>query len=182
MSSSVVALERICKLRSHLSWSPANACQKLQVSKVATKSSKGDISSVFNSLSGDEYVWDPRFRALKAEIAPTKQDRDRLKRAWSRLNAALDTRLARLARLQEKAVPVVDFTALRPEHGSTAGEALFWPATVVAQIKQAGCVVVRNVVPAAQARRFKAQALDYARRNPSFTGFPADNPQGIPLS
>merc|ERR1712125_168457 len=48
---------------------------------------------------------------------------------------------------------------------------------MVSEIKKLGVVIVRGVVDSATARGWKDDVQQYARDNPSFIGFPSDNPQ-----
>ena len=129
-------------------------------------SSAGDISSVFSSMLGETFDWPARFGSLKAERRPPEPV---LRRAWASLGCSLDAELAEIARLQQRAVPVVDYADLR------AGR------VCVAKLRRRGVVVVRGVVAPATARAWKEGVQRYAAANPSHTGFPADDPQVLEL-
>ena len=133
--------------------------------------SAGDISSVFNSLRQETFQWPERFAALKKELVPSSDHQLKINGAWKRLNKELDVKLAQLAELQERSIPVVTVEAIRDGLDAAALD----------QVRASGCVVVRGVIDAEQARGFKTRVQEYSRAHPSHRGFPADNPQVLEL-
>ncbi|OAA57785.1 DUF1479 domain protein [Cordyceps fumosorosea ARSEF 2679] len=131
------------------------------------KSSKkeGDISDAFVSLSGAKR--DPlpdRFRELKCELVRGREKQ--ITDSWNRLLRDLRKENEIIAQKGSDVVPQVEFANLESGLRSLKDE-----------IKKRGAVVVRGVVPEAEARAYKEEVEDYVKRNPWTRAFPADNPQ-----
>ncbi|KND86824.1 Uncharacterized protein YbiU [Tolypocladium ophioglossoides CBS 100239] len=133
----------------------------------AQKSSKkeGDISDAFVSLSGAQRAPLPdRFRQLKCDLVRGREEA--VVESWSRLLRELRKENDIIAARGSDVIPQVEFADL--EGGCERLEE---------EIKKRGAVVVRGVIPEAEARAYKAEVEEYVRRNPHTRAFPADDPQ-----
>ncbi|KGQ03000.1 Uncharacterized protein ybiU [Beauveria bassiana D1-5] len=133
----------------------------------AQRSSKkeGDISDAFVSLSGVKR--DPlpdRFRQLKCDLVRGREKQ--ITESWNRLLRDLKRENETIAQKGSDVVPQIEFANL--ESGVRGLED---------EIKKRGVVVVRGVVPEAEARAYKEEVEEYVKRNPWTRAFPADNPQ-----
>ncbi|TQV92955.1 hypothetical protein IF1G_08258 [Cordyceps javanica] len=131
------------------------------------KSSKkeGDISDAFVSLSGAKR--DPlpdRFRTLKCDLVRGREKQ--ITESWNRLLRDLKRENEIIAQKGSQVVPQIEFADLESGLNSLEGE-----------IKKRGAVVVRGVVPEAEARAYKEEVEEYVKKNPWTRAFPADNPQ-----
>ncbi|KAK9455941.1 hypothetical protein V1511DRAFT_499108 [Dipodascopsis uninucleata] len=133
----------------------------------------GDISSVFPSLSGVEFVPLPeRFTDLqKGLINGHESD---IVDAWHRLLSDLEKETKEIQRLGHNIVPTADFEKDIGVDPLT-NIPYFKSAELVQEIKKRGTVVIRNVVPRDEARNYKYMAEEYVKANPSVVGFPKDN-------
>jgi hypothetical protein len=134
----------------------------------AQQETAGDISSVFNSLLGEQYVWGDNFGKLKQSLPAFNAA------AFERLLKALETEVDEIERKQHSIVPVVNFSDIVQNNGRI-------PPSAIAEIKKRGVVVVRNVVNSSEAVQWKEDVKQYARKNPSHTGFPKEKPQVLEL-
>ena len=113
----------------------------------------GDISSVFNSLMGEDFDWPVRFSHLKEELVPSTPGggasnsggvaaREELKRAWERLNKKLDEVLPQLklsaevsfvvsSHIEPERIDALNITCLRLIYGQQSPELLVHCLTVV---------------------------------------------------
>jgi hypothetical protein len=82
----------------------------------------------------------------------------------------LEAEIAEIEEKQHNVIPVIQYDCLEEEL-----------AAKDAEIKKRGVVVVRGVVGADTARDWKQGVQDYAKANPSHTGYPRDNPQVLEL-
>ncbi|KAM3454975.1 hypothetical protein MY5147_008716 [Beauveria neobassiana] len=133
----------------------------------AQRSSKkeGDISDAFVSLSGVKR--DPlpdRFRQLKCDLVCGREKQ--ITESWNRLLRDLKRENETIAQKGSDVVPQIEFANL--ESGVRGLED---------EIKKRGVVVVRGVVPEAEARAYKEEVEVYVKKNPWTRAFPADNPQ-----
>eukprot|EP00040_Diaphanoeca_grandis_P028603 m.165989 g.165989 ORF g.165989 m.165989 type:complete len:505 (-) comp31408_c2_seq1:66-1580(-) len=135
------------------------------------RESAGDISSVFNSLLGETYVWPERFAEMKRQLKPSSVT---LNASWSSLLARLNVEIDQIKRLQHAVIPSVDFAEIEANQGVI-------PPKMVELIHKRGVVVVRNVVDDTLASSWKDGVRAYARDNPSHQGYPKDNPQVLEL-
>lgn len=127
---------------------------------------EGDISDTFASLSKNTPPPLPeRFRQLKLDL--TRQHSRALIASWNRLLAALRRENELISRSGPSIIPSVQFT---PNLTSDLG-------SLKQEIQKRGVAVIRNVIPADEARSFKFEIEEYVRQNPSTRGFPASNPQ-----
>lgn len=125
----------------------------------ATKK-EGDISDAFVSLSGAKR--DPlpdRFRQLKCDLVRGREAA--ITESWVRLLRDLRKENEIIASKGSDVVPQVDFRDL--EGGI---------ADLKAEITKRGAVVVRDVVPEAEARAFKEEVEEYVNQNPWTRGMP----------
>lgn len=128
----------------------------------AHKSSKkeGDISDAFVSLSGAKR--DPlpdRFRQLKCDLVRGREAE--ITESWNRLLRDLRRENHIIAQKGSAVVPQVEFSEL--EKGI---------AGLKDEIKKRGAIVVRGVVPEAEARAYKEEVEEYVRKNPWTRGKP----------
>ncbi|ETS74002.1 hypothetical protein PFICI_13868 [Pestalotiopsis fici W106-1] len=120
---------------------------------------EGSIADAFNSLSGGNAPPLPlRFRQLKQQIAQGREDR--MIASWHRLLDELRLECDIIARKGPRAIPEIEFKDLAGDLRSIRGE-----------IKKRGALVVRNVIPEAEARGYKYDLEEYIRLNPSTRNF-----------
>ncbi|RAL12733.1 DUF1479 domain-containing protein [Aspergillus homomorphus CBS 101889] len=128
----------------------------------------GDISSVFPSLRPDykPEPLPPRFRDLKLQY--TQKNGDALKQSWERLLPSLEEEVHKIKAKGSDIIPSVQYSDIV---NNTVPEA------TLAEVRHRGSVVIRNVVPRAQALTWKAQIQDYIATNQArVKAFPADSP------
>ncbi|OAA70781.1 DUF1479 domain protein [Akanthomyces lecanii RCEF 1005] len=126
---------------------------------------EGDISDAFVSLSGAKR--DPlpdRFRQLKCDLVRGRGKQ--ITESWNRLLRDLRRENEIIAQKGSNVVPQIEFANLESGVRGLKDE-----------IKKRGAVVVRGVVPEAEARAYKEEVEDYVKKNPWTRAFPADNPQ-----
>jgi hypothetical protein len=119
----------------------------------ATKK-EGDISDAFVSLSGAKR--DPlpdRFRQLKCDLVHGRETA--ITESWVRLLRDLRKENEIIASKGSDVIPQVDFKNLEGGIADMKGE-----------ITKRGAVVVRDVVPEAEARAFKEEIEEYVKKNP----------------
>lgn len=115
---------------------------------------EGDISDAFVSLSGAKR--DPlpdRFRELKCALVRGREKQ--IVDSWKRLLRSLREENELIARKGSAIIPQVEFSNLDSGIASLKGEIL-----------KRGAVVVRGVVPEAEARAYKDEVEDYVKTNP----------------
>ncbi|KAK6073823.1 hypothetical protein SCUP515_06745 [Seiridium cupressi] len=120
---------------------------------------EGSIADAFASLSGgNKSELPPRFLDLKKQIVHGREGR--IIASWQRLLEELRVECDFIARQGPKAVPEVEFRNLESN----------LPA-IRAELKKRGAVVIRNVIPEAEARQYKEDIEEYIRLNPSTRNF-----------
>lgn len=130
---------------------------------------KGDISSVFSHLGGRGTQLDPSLLTLKKEIAP--KDPSVLNNAYERLIKSFEQETPEIKEKGSSVIPQVEFEEIQANNGR-------FPPHIDAQIRQRGCVVVRNVIPEQEARGYKEQIKSYIGNHPGqIEGFPKNDPQ-----
>ncbi|KAF8071601.1 hypothetical protein FPV67DRAFT_1622090 [Lyophyllum atratum] len=113
----------------------------------------------------------PRFADLKQEIAASYPDfKDRVTQAWGEIIAELKNVNADIAKTGPDYIAQVNFADLDK-----------LSAEEIEKIKRRGSVVIRDVVPDAEAIRWKALLDEFVKANPDVEGFPADNKQFFQL-
>lgn len=115
---------------------------------------EGDISDAFVSLSGAKR--DPlpdRFRQLKCDLVRGREKQ--ITESWNRLLRDLRRENEIIAQKGSNVVPQIEFANL--ESGVRGLED---------EIKKRGAVVVRGVVPEAEARAYKEEVENYVKKNP----------------
>lgn len=120
----------------------------------SSKKKEGDISDAFVSLSGAKR--DPlpdRFRQLKCELVQGREQQ--ITDSWNRLLRDLKRENEIIAQKGSDVVPQIQFSELDSGIESLRGE-----------IKKRGAVVVRGVVPEAEARAYKEEIEEYVKKNP----------------
>ncbi|RYO80873.1 hypothetical protein DL766_001953 [Monosporascus sp. MC13-8B] len=126
---------------------------------------EGDISDSFISLSGTERPpLPPRFLDLKKALIAGHEHR--VVESWKRLLGRLRAENQTIAREGPMIIPNINFHELDKDLIKFGAE-----------IRKRGVLVVRNVVPEKEARAYKGEIEEYARRNPSTR----DNPQVFEL-
>ncbi|KZV72639.1 DUF1479-domain-containing protein [Peniophora sp. CONT] len=110
----------------------------------------------------------PRFAAVKREIADSvgPDFEQRITTAWVELLAELAKTTAEIEQAGSKIIPQVSFAEL---DNLTAEQ--------IADIKQRGCVVIKDVVDDQQAAGWKTDLKKFDEDNPSVPGFPEDDKQ-----
>jgi len=115
---------------------------------------EGDISDAFVSLSGAKRDALPdRFRQLKCDLVRGREKQ--IVDGWTRLLRKLRRENEVIAQRGSDVIPQVDFAHL--DAGCRA---------LKDEIKKRGAIVVRGVVPEAEARAYKEEVEEYVRRNP----------------
>ena len=119
-----------------------------------TPKEEGDISSVFASLSGQDYRPLPqRFADLKGRLIAGREDK--IVASWGRLLRALRQETKTIAALGSDVIPQIKFADIeRPS--KEFNDAL----------RKRGVCVIRGVVPRDEARSWKDDVEAYVRRNP----------------
>ncbi|KAH9847534.1 DUF1479-domain-containing protein [Lenzites betulinus] len=113
----------------------------------------------------------PRFVELKKEIAASYPDFEaRVTKAWGEILEALDSRTKDIAQKGSQNVPEVNFSEL----GSVSEER-------VKDIKEKGCVVIRDVVDDEEAKEWHAWLREYVTKNPDVDGTPEHDKQFFQL-
>ncbi|KAI9810600.1 MAG: hypothetical protein M1827_006162 [Pycnora praestabilis] len=134
------------------------------VASVAAKK-EGDISSVFVSLSGQQFEPLPkRFAELKERLIQGHEDR--LWNSWQRLLNVLREEVATIEQLGSSIIPQIDFQDLRNPSESFKSEH-----------KKRGVAVIRSVLPVQMALEYKEHIREYLRMNPQTKAFPPQEPQ-----
>lgn len=126
--------------------------------KPSSSKKEGDISDAFVSLSGAKR--DPlpdRFRQLKCDLVRGREAR--IVDSWTRLLRRLRTENDLIADKGSDVIPQVEFADLEGGCRKLQGE-----------IKKRGALVVRGVIPEAEARAYKEEVEDYVRKNPHTRG------------
>ncbi|KAJ6441050.1 DNA ligase [Purpureocillium lavendulum] len=146
---------------------PASAAATATATASAPKVSKkeGDISDAFVSLSGAQR--DPlpdRFRRLKCDLVRGREAE--IVESWTRLLRQLRKENDYIAEKGSDVIPQVDFADLESGCEKLQGE-----------IKKRGALVVRGVIPEAEARAYKEEVEEYVRKNPHTRAFPPNDPQ-----
>lgn len=121
-----------------------------------------DISSTFSSLLPVENadVYPPRFIDLKKTLI---KNPEAVQASWLRLKKSLKEKIDMVEKEGPSIVPTIDYRELEkldPEKR--------------ADILEKGCVVVRNVFPRVEGRKFKTDLEEYIKANPQTKGFPHD--------
>lgn len=125
---------------------------------------EGDISDAFVSLSGAKR--DPlpdRFRELKCELVRGREQE--IKTSWVRLLRALRKENEIIAQKGSNVIPQIQYCDL--ENGI---------ASLKDEILKRGAVVVRGVVPEAEARAYKQEVEEYVQKNPWTRGLSNTSP------
>ncbi|KAH7002350.1 hypothetical protein EDB80DRAFT_752638 [Ilyonectria destructans] len=126
---------------------------------------EGDISDAFVSLSGVERPPLPyRFRQLKCDIVRGREGA--IKQSWVKLLRQLRKENDIIAAKGPAVVPQVEFNDLEAGIEGLKGE-----------IQKRGAVVVKGVIPEAEARAYKEEIEEYVKKNPSTRAFPQHDPQ-----
>ncbi|KAM5544876.1 hypothetical protein V8D89_001774 [Ganoderma adspersum] len=108
----------------------------------------------------------PRFADLKKEIAVSIPDFEtRATKAWGEILVELDKATKEIATKGSTNVPEVNFSEL----GTLSPER-------VKEIRDKGCLVIRDIVDDEEARTWQAWLRDYVSKNP-VPGFPAEDKQ-----
>lgn len=127
---------------------------------VAAAKKEGDISDAFVSLSGVKRDALPdRFRQLKCDLVRGREKQ--ITESWTRLLRALREENEYIAKKGSDVVPQIEYSDLKGGIESLKGE-----------IQKRGAVVVRGVVPEAEARAYKAEVEEYVQQNPWTRGMP----------
>ncbi|OAG35290.1 hypothetical protein AYO21_10561 [Fonsecaea monophora] len=114
-----------------------------------------------------------RFSILKQSIVKP-QDRKRVIESYNRLTSALEVEAERISKQGSKAIPDIDFATVEENNGQL-------PEGLGETIRQAGCVIIRNVVSEQQATAWEQELKSYVKRHPGIGGFPTHDPQTFSL-
>lgn len=134
--------------------------QRSMMTAAAAKPSKkdGDISDSFASLSGGGAVPLPdHYRQLKCDLIQGREKK--VTDSWTRLLQELRKENAIVAAKGSAVIPQVQYSDF--ENGLEK---------LKDEIRKRGAVVVRGVIPEAEARAYKAEVEDYVKKNPSTRG------------
>ncbi|KAH7322632.1 DUF1479 domain protein [Stachybotrys elegans] len=137
------------------------------VSMTATQPKReGDISDAFASMSQADLAPLPDiFRQLKVNLVKGREAA--IEQSWRRLLRELRRENEIIAQRGPGVIPQVECSDLKRSIGEKEEE-----------IRKRGVVVVKGVIPEAEARAYKTEVEDYVRRNPwTRAAFPAHDPQ-----
>ncbi|KAI9470044.1 MAG: DUF1479 domain-containing protein [Benjaminiella poitrasii] len=131
---------------------------------------RGDISSVFSHLGGEETLLDEALLQVKKDIM-ANTDRVLFQQAYNRMIASFEKETPQVQSLGPAIVPQVTLQQIEANNGQ-------FPSNIADSIRKHGCVVIRNVVPEEEARDYKKEVEDYIRRHRGkVEGFPKSDPQ-----
>ncbi|PHH91414.1 hypothetical protein CDD83_557 [Cordyceps sp. RAO-2017] len=126
---------------------------------------EGDISDAFVSLSGAGAGPLPdRYRQLKCDLVRGREQQ--IVDSWTRLLRQLRQENELIGQKGSDLVPQVEFADLQRGCERLEGE-----------IRKRGVLVVRGVIPEAEARAYKSEVEDYVEKNPQTRAFPPHDPQ-----
>lgn len=131
-----------------------------------TNRAEGSIANAFASMSDESQELPPRFVDLKRELV--QGNGSAILDGWNRLLNRLAPE--RLAQWDSQMIPEVHFSAIQANKGKL-------PEYSKRALKEHGTIIVRGLVSADEALRWKQRIRDYVKLNPSTKGFPADSPQ-----
>ncbi|KAL1751390.1 hypothetical protein FB107DRAFT_266625 [Schizophyllum commune] len=113
----------------------------------------------------------PQFSALKKEIADSIPDfESKATRAWGEVIAELATVTEEVTKKGSSYIPEVEFSELE----KLSKEDIY-------KIKRIGSVVIHNIVPDEDARKWKTDLDEFVKTNPDVGGFPEDDKQFFEL-
>lgn len=125
----------------------------------ASTKREGDISDAFTSLSGTKREPLPdRFRQLKCDLVRGREKE--VVAGWGRLLRQLRSENDVIASKGPSVIPQVEFSDF--EKGVAGG--------LKEEIRKRGAVVVKGVIPEAEARAYKDEIEEYVEKNPSTRG------------
>ncbi|KAL3475234.1 hypothetical protein BJX99DRAFT_271174 [Aspergillus californicus] len=116
---------------------------------------------------------EPRFSLLKQSLV-AKHDKEKVIASYQRLCGILSQEAALIDKFGPAIVPEIDFSVIHQNNG-------ILPDGLVDLVRDRGCVVIRNVVPEAQAFAWETELKEYTRKYSGVGGFPEDNPQNWSL-
>lgn len=123
-----------------------------------TTKKEGDISDAFVSLSGAKRPPLPdRFRKLKCDLVRGQEKQ--IVDSWTRLLRQLRVENEIIAQKGSNVIPQVQYSDL-----DAGCEGL------KEEIKKRGAIVVRGVIPEAEARAYKEEVEEYVKKNPGTRG------------
>ncbi|KAG9101483.1 hypothetical protein FS749_006385 [Ceratobasidium sp. UAMH 11750] len=111
----------------------------------------------------------PRFTELKRSLV-SPEDEPKLQESWNNLLKHLETRTKEIEQTGPAIIPQVDFPSLSSLN-----------SVEIAEIKRAGCVVIRGVVNEATAVGYRQSLKEYVQANPSVRGYPPEKKQFFEL-
>ncbi|KAL4879707.1 hypothetical protein BJY04DRAFT_228891 [Aspergillus karnatakaensis] len=111
---------------------------------------------------------DERFAALKKEIIKPEH-RAAVEASYKRLKAALAEEVERIDRLQQDAIPEIPWAEIKANGGRI-------PTEMATRAKEAGCLLIRNVVSREQALSWKEELRQYTIDHRKTGGKPLHNP------
>ncbi|KAF7532497.1 hypothetical protein G7Z17_g13637 [Cylindrodendrum hubeiense] len=148
-------------LRSSLCRAPRGLRRPMATAAAAAQSpakKEGDISDAFVSLSGvDRPPLPDRFRQRKCDLVRGREDE--IKKSWSRLLKQLREENEIIAAKGPAVIPQVEFKDLDAGIEGLKSE-----------IQKRGAIVVKGVIPEAEARAYKEEIEEYVKKNPSTRG------------
>ncbi|KAK0609086.1 Uncharacterized protein DIS24_g12514 [Lasiodiplodia hormozganensis] len=118
-------------------------------------------------------VLEQRFAVLKQSLVKPEH-KQKVIESYARLQRALAAEVDLISKNGPAMVPEIDFNDVMQNDGTL-------PPAFAALVRDRGCVILRNVVPAAQATAWEAELKAYTARHRSVGGFPVDNPQNWSL-
>lgn len=150
---------------------PPNAVPRHEARQGSTTSSEnraeGSFENAFASLSSETKELPPRFKELKLQLI--RNNEDAILASWHRLLEVItSSTIPRIKNLGQKAIPSVDFSAIKDGR---------LPDYARSELKAAGVIIVRGIVTEKQALDWKADVREYIANNPQTRGYPKDNIQ-----
>ena len=102
------------------------------------------------------------------------EDRERFVESYQRIIKALAVEAERIGKLGPKSIPEINFSDIEDNKGNL-------PDGLTDTVRQAGCVIIRGVIPEKQASDWEEELRSYTKKHPKVAGFPKHDPQNFSL-
>ena len=133
--------------------------------KVSNPAKGGDVGDYFTSLGAEDITLPPEFATLKENLAAGIKN---FSESWERLIKSLENGIQEIQDKQHNIIPQIQYEAVVTNNG-------FFPNA--SEIRKRGAVVVKNVIPNNEVVAFEEELKEYLRKNPNYSGYPAEKPQ-----
>lgn len=122
----------------------------------------GDISSVFNTFTSENYELLKEYTDIKKGLI---RDEKELRESWIRLKESLREEIKSIQNKGSSIIPSIDYSQLDSLEKEEKDE-----------IIKRGCLIIRNVVPREEVEQWKEDVAEYIKTNPNTKGFPDKKP------